>query len=454
LIQLSSLLPIVPHGPVRPALLASGASGSFALALGRLVVPRAGTAATEGEGDALVAGRQALAEAGKDLPAVDVGGDETAEEQEAPDGADIAFAWFATSSAPQPTPAAPGLAPATRAIGIMAETGTPVALVDLPAVTRPTSEADAEVAVSSSPVTPEGEAEAAPVHLPTPDVAGQAAPEVPSMPAGNAPDSIAPDAPPSARSMPDAENATPAAAVARPAAPSSVEQPVRQAEALVMIDGAVQRRETLPMQMHAVPAQAIAAPAVAAPAPLPLHPAILNLVASVSVAPAPLRRTLAIEPAATAMPPVPDGAQPQVSAAADVQQVALDTRRQEWMGKMVEHIEALRDAAPVRETRLSLAPEVLGKVEVSIRREGDRLHVHFTTETHAARQLIADAQPRLGELAEARGLKLGQTSFESGTAGQGGSRDSREQPTPPQSLKPRPANPESAVGAADDDRIA
>jgi flagellar hook-length control protein FliK len=132
----------------------------------------------------------------------------------------------------------------------------------------------------------------------------------------------------------------------------------------------------------------------------------------------------------------------------------LDTRRQEWMGKMVEHIEALRDAAPVRETRISLAPEALGKVDVSIRHEGDRVHVHFTTETPAARQLIADAQPRLTELAETRGLKLGQTSFESGTAGQGPNRDSRSNPAPLQSRAPLPANSESAVGSADDERIA
>jgi flagellar hook-length control protein FliK len=159
--------------------------------------------------------------------------------------------------------------------------------------------------------------------------------------------------------------------------------------------------------------------------------------------------------AAGAQISVVDAPQPHpVSAAADIQHGAVDTRRQEWVGKMVEHIEALRDAAPVREARLSLAPEALGKVEISIRHEGDRVHVHFATETPAARQLIADAQPRLGELAEARGLKLGQTSFESGTAGQGANRDSRDHPASQPSLRPRPAKPDSTVGAADDDRIA
>ena len=194
---------------------------------------------------------------------------------------------------------------------------------------------------------------------------------------------------------------------------------------------------------------------VAASPVTPINPAI-QVLAHMPAAPAPLRRALAEEAAALAIvPSAPDATQPHaVSTAADVQQAPLDTRRQEWMGKMVEHIEALRDAAPGRETRISLAPEALGKVDVSIRHEGDRVHVHFTTETQAARQLIADAQPRLTELAEARGLKLGQTSFESGTAGQGPNRDSRSNPAPQQSRAPRPAHSETAVGTADDERIA
>jgi flagellar hook-length control protein FliK len=191
--------------------------------------------------------------------------------------------------------------------------------------------------------------------------------------------------------------------------------------------------------------------------PTPSGPQIRDaILAPAPATPASLRRALAVEQAALGVLPArPDAVQPHiVSAPADVQQNMLDTRRQEWVGKMVEHIEALRDAAPVRETRLSLAPEALGKVDVSIRHDGDRLHVHFTTETSAARQLIADAQPRLSELAEARGLKLGQTSFESGTTGQGANRDSRNNPASQPPLAPRRAHSDSAVGTADDERIA
>ena len=132
-----------------------------------------------------------------------------------------------------------------------------------------------------------------------------------------------------------------------------------------------------------------------------------------------------------------------IAASTDIQQNMLDMRRQEWMGQMVDHIEAMRDASPTRETRLSLSPEALGKVDVSIRHDGDRIHVHFATEMPAVRQLLADAQPRLSELAEARGVKLGQTSVDGGGAGQGSTRQP-QQNVAPQSLAPR------AAEAADD----
>jgi len=133
-----------------------------------------------------------------------------------------------------------------------------------------------------------------------------------------------------------------------------------------------------------------------------------------------------------------------VAAPADVQQNMLDMRRQEWMGQMVDHVEAMRDASPAREMRLSLSPEALGKVDVSIRHDGDRIHVHFATETPATRQLLADAQPRLSELAEARGVKLGQTSVDGGGAGQGSARQPHDNPRP-QPLAPRAAEVAEAI---------
>lgn len=140
-----------------------------------------------------------------------------------------------------------------------------------------------------------------------------------------------------------------------------------------------------------------------------------------------------------------------VQAMSGADQAPLDLSRDDWAGKMVDRIAALRDAAEATDTRIRLAPDNLGNVDVSIRRDGDRLHVHFTAENPAARQLIAEAAPRLSELAEARGVKLGQTSVDAGTGGQ-----PHGQPGQPQSH--RPARPDSAAAhttqSSRDDRVA
>ncbi|QDX27206.1 flagellar hook-length control protein FliK [Sphingomonas suaedae] len=130
-----------------------------------------------------------------------------------------------------------------------------------------------------------------------------------------------------------------------------------------------------------------------------------------------------------------------VQAMTQADQAPLDLSREEWTGKMIDRIATLRDAAEAADTRIRLAPEHLGSVEVSIRRDGDRLHVHFNAETPATRHLLAEAAPRLAELAESRGVKLGQTSVGGGTGGQDGRQDS------PPSHSNRPARPASAAPA-------
>lgn len=351
MIQLSSLLAAIPHGPVRAAALAPGAAGSFAL-------PGAEAAA-----EILAPGRQILAAPGTALPELEL---DVAEGEEAPDGADIAFAWFALPVAPQPAPAAPlGMAPRPVAGGEVAA-GEGEAL---PAPSLP-------VAGDGTGIAAEPELDAAPSPEPQPEVAEQPAP--------------------------------------------------------------IELRVAVPVETPATTSasQLTAALFVVGPA-----------------TPVKTRRTLVQDLLPASGPTtLADIVRPHaVAAAADVQQGALDMRRQEWMGQMVEQIEALRDAGPARETRLSLSPEALGKVDVSIRQDGDRIHVHFATETQAARQLIADAQPRLAELAEARGVRLGQTSVDSGGAGQG-SRE-RQPDLPPQSFAPRAPEAPDAIPETDD-RIA
>ena len=114
----------------------------------------------------------------------------------------------------------------------------------------------------------------------------------------------------------------------------------------------------------------------------------------------------------------------------------LDTRGAQWREALVDHIETLRDAADARDTRIRLVPDALGKVDVAIRKDGDTVNVRFTTETPAARQLLVDARPQLAALAEARGLKIGQTSVDSG-AHQNGAQGNAQQRAPDQPIQNR-----------------
>ena len=99
---------------------------------------------------------------------------------------------------------------------------------------------------------------------------------------------------------------------------------------------------------------------------------------------------------------------------------ALDLKQQQGMEQMIDRIAALRDAGKgANDARIRLAPDALGNVQVTVRHDGAQTHVHFTTDTLAARTLLHDAQPRLAEMADARGLKLGNTTVDSGAAGQG-----------------------------------
>lgn len=97
---------------------------------------------------------------------------------------------------------------------------------------------------------------------------------------------------------------------------------------------------------------------------------------------------------------------------------ALDTTREDWPQRLIDRVEAARDAANAADTRIRLVPEALGKIDIALRQDGDTLHVHFTADQAATRDLLNQAQPRLAELAEARGLRLGQTGVDGGSADQ------------------------------------
>jgi hypothetical protein len=143
-----------------------------------------------------------------------------------------------------------------------------------------------------------------------------------------------------------------------------------------------------------------------------------------------------------------------IAATAQSQHGALDMRRDDWPQAMIDRIEALRDAADATSTRISLAPDALGKVDLSIRHDGSTVHVHFAADAAQTRAILADAQPKLAELAQQRGFRLGQATVDAGASGGG----QRQQP---QSAAPPPQRPASAFvpmtaedAAADPTRLA
>ncbi|HEU4961828.1 MAG TPA: flagellar hook-length control protein FliK [Sphingomonas sp.] len=137
-----------------------------------------------------------------------------------------------------------------------------------------------------------------------------------------------------------------------------------------------------------------------------------------------------------------------VGSSGDARHAALDMRRDDWPQAMIDRIDALRDAADATSTRIRLIPDALGKVDVSLRHDGDALHVHFAADVATTRALIADAQPRLAEAAQARGLRLGQATVDAG-GGHAGHQPHR-QPATPTPFTARPV----AAAAVDDGAIA
>jgi flagellar hook-length control protein FliK len=382
-----------PAAPRAAPVAAEGAIG-FALALATVLMPDAVGEAGEAGETPPSPGRQALAGGGKKLPGLDGKPGDSGAEKEGdgePDASDAAFAWFAAPVVAGPVRT--GFSAAARP------------------VTQPT--------VSTLP-------------------GAAAAGEHPAV------DTAKPRPAPAIGPPPPADDALPAPVrMPVPAQPVEIEpKPMLQAKGEApKADAATQ-----PVALPAVDVSKLEVPALAN-RPVLTTPATFSL-----DTPAAPRRVIRDIAGTTFAPTAPDApSAPAIAAPADMQQAALDTRRHEWMGSMIDRIEAMRDASPAGDTRIRLSPEALGQVDISIRHEGDRVHVHFATETPAARQLLTDAQPRLNELAEARGVKLGQTTVDSGTAGSGQQQAAARQAP----VTARPAGAATPDAATDtDQRIA
>ena len=130
--------------------------------------------------------------------------------------------------------------------------------------------------------------------------------------------------------------------------------------------------------------------------------------------------------------------------AAHAREPLLDLARGDWMGSMIDRIETLRDAGGARETRLRLSPDALGSVDIAISHDDTgAIQIRIAADTVQARAILADAAPRLADMAEARGLKLGGGGFDADAAGHQG-RDAHA----PSALVPM--RPASAVAESDD----
>jgi hypothetical protein len=144
----------------------------------------------------------------------------------------------------------------------------------------------------------------------------------------------------------------------------------------------------------------------------------------------------------------------------------IDTTDARWPQAMISRIETLRDAVDAADTRIRLIPDALGTIDVAVRRDGDAVHVHFTAEQPQTRALLQDAQPRLADAAEQRGVRLGQTSVDGGSpssqngfAQNGFAQNGQGQPRQPAPDPRRPApaftpRPRAPVDTVDDARIA
>lgn len=153
-----------------------------------------------------------------------------------------------------------------------------------------------------------------------------------------------------------------------------------------------------------------------------------------------------------------------VGAAGSAHAGTLDMRHGSWPAVMIERIASLRDMAAENDTKLRLSPDMLGTIDVSLKRDGDAVQVQISAEQAQTRQMLAEAQPRLAELADARGVKLHLSGAPGGSAEQqagsgpgqhAGGDAPRQQAAPASPFSTRPRSAASRGDAdAHDERIA
>ncbi|HTG37584.1 flagellar hook-length control protein FliK [Sphingomonas sp.] len=133
----------------------------------------------------------------------------------------------------------------------------------------------------------------------------------------------------------------------------------------------------------------------------------------------------------------------------------VDTGRQEWLAAMIDRIETVlgADGGGTRETRITLSPDALGEVSVQLVETDQGITVMLDAATPEAQALLAEAAPRLADMAETRGLKLNGQAMAGHGEQQGGQQRAPHRPDADAPLPNRRAQP-GAVDPSTDERIA
>lgn len=405
MIQTATLSPSAPLHPRTASAKMGGKSGDFADSFDMVsdeAKPDSTAAAPEDEP------RQDDAATGNGLPLPGI-------------VADPAFVWTPIIATPVPVfPASPAV------MGVADATGTPSAIVHRPVFTQMTPHAPTATPTATPAPTPAfTELDAAPPPTLTPPPPPAQAGGTPAMQLAAAIMAAVPPASASAQAVDTPTTAVTATDMVRWTAPAT--SPV------------ILAAPRPDVQPGIVPAQ----PGTVAAAAMVFGAAIQAATGKRD------EPDIPAAPSDTPLTPVGAAATHEIKVA-DTQQAPLDMRQERWPHAMIERIEMLRDAADAVDTRIRLVPDALGAIDVSVRKDGDGVRVHFSAEQAATRTLLADAQPRLADLAEARGLKLAQGSL--GDADRGAPQ--QRSPTPPQTSNRLASASTLIANTPDDIRIA
>lgn len=229
--------------------------------------------------------------------------------------------------------------------------------------------------------------------------------------------------------------------LAPPANSDSPAEPAAPQADTALIEAAVkellQRKQGPSQPVAAAPKTAPFGPAKTDPAPVQAQPKAPAKTAPASVdaaiLPSPLSAAEPVQPALA--PSMPQPALMKAEATGTVEgtrttdlavERQLDLARDtEWLDRLARDI--ARAGAADAPLRFRLHPQTLGHLQVELQRGDHGTAVRLTVETEAARQILADAQPRLAAEARAQGVRIAETHVDLTGSGRHAPGDQRRQ---------------------------